>query len=172
MLVVHINPVLDFREYHAHITKDARKLAKSLTKRKLSPSYKTLVIEQLLKLKYNATHLGIFNNRQLTEIDGILNRALGQATGRLSNFSTEGVQRPPKEMGLGLPSVRDRATQMGIEHLIRNMNKDTERGYLAHSHALHILTQFNHWPTEALEPSPLKLPTLRIFHLASSIKGL
>jgi hypothetical protein len=47
-------------------------------------------------------------------------------------------------MGLGLPSVRDRATQIGIEHLINTMNKDTGRGFLAHSHTIHILTKFNH----------------------------
>jgi len=112
--------------------------------RTTSPSLKTLVIEQLLKSKYHATHLGVFNDRQLAEIDGILNRALIQATGLLSDFPTEGVQRPPKEMSLGLLSVRDRATQMGIEPLINTMNKDTERGFLAHSHTLRILTQFNH----------------------------
>ena len=107
------------------------------------------MIEQLLKSKHHASHLGVFNDRQIPEIDGILNRTLRQATGLLSNFPTEEVQRPPKEMGLGLLSIRDRATQMGIEHLICNMSKDTERGYLAHSHVLRILTQFNHWPTKA-----------------------
>ena len=75
-------------------------------------------------------------------------------------------------MGLGLPSVRDRTTQMGMEHLINTMNKDTERRFLAHSHTLRILTQFNHWPTEALEPNPLKLPTLRILRLANTVKDL
>ena len=77
-----------------------------------------------------------------------------QATSTLSNFHTEGVRQPPKEMGL--LSVRDRATQMEIDYLISNMNKDTERGYLVHSHVLRILTQFNYWPTEALESNPLK----------------
>ena len=144
MLGVHINLVLDFREHLAHITKDAREFAKTLAKRKLSPSLKTLVIEQLIKSKYHATHLGVFNNRQHTEIDDILNKALRQATGLLSNFPTEGVQRPPKEMGLGLPAIRDKATQIGLEHLVNAMNKDTERGFLAHSHTLRILTQFNH----------------------------
>jgi hypothetical protein len=47
-------------------------------------------------------------------------------------------------MGLGLLFVRDRAPQMGIERLISNIIKDTESGYLAHSYALYILTQFNH----------------------------
>ena len=69
-------------------------------------------------------------------------------------------------MSLGHPSVRDRATQMGIT----NMKKDTERGYLAHFQILRILTQFNHWPTEALESNPLKIPLLRILHLASTLK--
>jgi hypothetical protein len=76
MLGVHVNPVLDFREHLDHITKDVRKLAITIAKRKLSPFLKTLVIEQLHKSKYHSTHLGVFNDRQLTEIDGILNRAL------------------------------------------------------------------------------------------------
>jgi hypothetical protein len=52
------------------------------------------------------------------------------------------------------------------------MNKDTERGYLAYSHTHRLLTQFNHWPTEALESNPLKLPTLRVLRLASTITNL
>ncbi len=110
VLGVHINTTLNFQEHFAHITKDVRLLAKALTKRHLSPPYKTLVTEQLLKSKYHATHLGVFTYRQLTDIDRILNRALRLATGLLHNIPTEGVQRPTKEMGLGLPSVRDRAT--------------------------------------------------------------
>jgi hypothetical protein len=76
MLGVHINPMLDFREHFLHITKDVKKLAKALAKRKLSPPpLKTLAIEQLLKCKYHATHLGVLNERQLTIVDGILNKA-------------------------------------------------------------------------------------------------
>jgi hypothetical protein len=172
MLGVHINPILDFREHFTHITKDVRKLAKALTNRKLSPTYKTLVVEQLLKSKYHATLLGVFNDRQFTTIDGILNKAMRQAIGLLPNLPTEGVQRPQKEFGLGLPSTRERATQMGVEHLVLTMNKDTERGHLAHAHSLRLLAQFGHWPTEALESNPLKLPTLRILRLASTIHGL
>ncbi len=59
-----------------HIIKDVRKLAKALINRKLSPPYKTLVVEQLLKSKYHATILGVLNDRQLTTIDGILNKAI------------------------------------------------------------------------------------------------
>jgi hypothetical protein len=96
------------------------------------------VVEQLLKSKYHATHLGVLNDRQLTTIDGILNKAMRQAIGLLPNFFTEGLQRPLKDMGLGLLSIRDRATQMGVEHLVRTMNKDMDRGYLAHAHTLRL----------------------------------
>jgi hypothetical protein len=68
--------------------------------------------------------------------------------------------------------MRDRATQMGIEHLTRVMNKDTERGFTAHAHVHRLLSQFNHWPQEALESFSLKLPTLRILRLTSNIPGL
>jgi hypothetical protein len=37
MLGVHINPMLDFREHFLHITKDVKKLANALAKRKLTP---------------------------------------------------------------------------------------------------------------------------------------
>ena len=76
MLGVHINPMLDFREHFLHITKDVRKLAKAIAKRRLSLPLKSLAIEYLLKSKYHATHLGVFNERQLTTIDGILNKAM------------------------------------------------------------------------------------------------
>ena len=110
MLGVHINPTLNFREHFLHITKDVKKLTKTLAKRKLSPSLKSTAIEKLLKSKYHATHLGLFNERQLTTIDGILNKAMRQAIGLLPNFPSKGVQRPLKEAGLGLPPMRDRAT--------------------------------------------------------------
>jgi hypothetical protein len=84
-----------------------------------------------LKSKYHATHLGVLNDRQLITIDDILNKAMRQAIGLLPNFLTEGVYRPLKELGLGLPSIRERATQIGVEHHVTTMNKDTERGYLA-----------------------------------------
>ncbi len=103
-----------------------------------------MAIEQLLKSKYHATHLGVFNERQLTTIDGILNKAMRQALGLFPNLPTEGVQKPQKEAGLGLPPMRDRATQMGIEHLTRVMNKDNERGFTAHAHVHRLLSQISH----------------------------
>jgi len=83
---VHTNTVLDLRDQFTHIPKDARKLAKALATGKLNQPYKTLVVEQLLKSKYLAEHLGVFNARQLTTIDGILNKATRQDTGLLLNF--------------------------------------------------------------------------------------
>ena len=89
MLGVHINPMLDSREHFLHITKDVKKLAKALAKRKLSLFLKTITIEQLLKSKYHATHLGGINERQLATIDGIFYKAMRQALGLLPNFPTE-----------------------------------------------------------------------------------
>ena len=60
MLGVQINPMLDFRDHLKHITTEVRKLARGLTKRRLYINQKQLVIDQLLKSKYHATHLGIF----------------------------------------------------------------------------------------------------------------
>ncbi len=103
MLGVHINPMLDFREHFLYITKNIKKQAKALAKRKLSPPLKSLAIEQLLKFKYHATHIGVFSDRQLTIIDGILNKAMRQAIGILPNFPSEGVHKSLKEAGLGIP---------------------------------------------------------------------
>jgi len=100
---IHIRLVLDFRDFFTNLTKDVRKLAKALKNSNLSSQYKTLVVEQLLKPKHHATHLGVLNDRQLTTIDGILNNVKRKAIGLLPNFPMEEVQRPLKEMGLGLP---------------------------------------------------------------------
>ena len=45
MLGFHINPMLDFQEHFLYITKDVKILAKTLVKRKLSPSLKLIAIE-------------------------------------------------------------------------------------------------------------------------------
>ena len=44
MLDVHINKVLDFIKHHTYITKDVKKPATALSKRKLRPIYKSLVV--------------------------------------------------------------------------------------------------------------------------------
>ncbi len=86
MLGVHINPMLDFRDNLKHITIDIRKLAKALAKRLLSPNRKKLVIKQLLKSKYHATHLGVFTDKQLEQVDKILNKAARNALGLTPSF--------------------------------------------------------------------------------------
>ena len=45
MLGVQINPILDFRDHLKHITTEVTKLARALTKRRLSPDRKQLVID-------------------------------------------------------------------------------------------------------------------------------
>jgi hypothetical protein len=115
MLGVHINPMLDFRDHLKHITTYIRKIAKALTRRLLSPSRKKLVIGQLLKSKYHATHFGIFTAKKLETIDKILNKAARNALGLIPSFPTEAIHRPTKEMGLvGYAPIMYKATQMGI----------------------------------------------------------
>ncbi len=109
--------MLDFRDHLNHITADIRKLSKVLTKRLLSPNRKKLVIDQLLKSKFHATLIGIFTEKQLETIEKILNKAARNALGLTSSFQTEAIHKPTRKMGLGYASIKDRATQMGIEHI-------------------------------------------------------
>ena len=88
MLGVHINPLLDFREHHNNITTEVKALIKVLGNRRISPNRKKLVIDQLLKSKYHATHLGIFTTSQLMAIDKLLNKAARNSLGLLSSFPT------------------------------------------------------------------------------------
>ena len=117
MLGVHINPMSDFRDHLKHITIDIRKLAKALAKRLLSPSRKKLVIDQLLNSKYHATHLGIFTDKQLEHVDTNLKKATRNALGLTPSFPTEAIHRPTIELGLGYTPMKDKATQMGVEHI-------------------------------------------------------
>jgi hypothetical protein len=134
MLGVQINPMLNLRDHLRHITAEVKTLARVLAKRRLSPNRKQLVIDQLLKSKYHATHLRIFTDKQLSTIDKIINKAARNALGLTSSFPTEAIHRPTKEMGLGYAPLRHKATQMGIEHLLDILNKPTDRGYLAYAH--------------------------------------
>jgi hypothetical protein len=92
-------------------------LAKALAKRLLSPNRKKLVIDQLLKSKYHATHLGIFKDKQLEHVDKIFNKAARNALGLTPRFPTEAIHRPTTEMGLGYTPMKDKATEMGVEHI-------------------------------------------------------
>jgi hypothetical protein len=127
MLGVQINPMLGFKKHLKHITIEVRKLARVLTKRRISPNRKQLVIDQLLRSKYHATHLGIFAASQLDIIDKILNIAERNAMGLTPNFPIEAIHRLAKEMGLGYAPLKDKETQMRIEHIMDILNKPTDR---------------------------------------------
>ncbi len=107
MMGVHINPMLNFRDHLKHIIVHVRKLAKVLTRRLLSPNREKLVIDQLLKFKCHAIHLGIFTDKQLETIDKLLNKAAGNSLGLTQSFPTEAIQRPTTKMGLGYTSMKD-----------------------------------------------------------------
>jgi hypothetical protein len=169
VLGVHINPILDFTEHYNHITKDVRKLATALTKPQISPGRKILVIDQLLKSKYHATHLGIFNTTQLANIDAILNTAARRALGVTPSFPTEAIHRPTAEMGLGLAPISNRAIAMGVEHLIHTLSKPTERGHIAYMHTTKLLHTYQHWPTESIEYHTVRLPTLWVHRYISAL---
>ena len=72
------------------------------------------MIDQLLKSKYHATHLGIFTDKQLETIDKILNKAARNELEIIPSFPAEAMHRPTKEMSLGYAPMKDRATQMDI----------------------------------------------------------
>jgi hypothetical protein len=112
MLGVQINPMLDFRDHLRHMSTKVKILARVLTKRRLSPNRKQLVIDQLLKSKNHAVHLGMFTDKQLSTIDKILNKAARNAMGLTPSSPTEAIHRPGKEMGLGYSPLRHKATQM------------------------------------------------------------
>jgi hypothetical protein len=103
-----------------------------------------MVIDQLLKSKYHATHLGIFTNAQLSTIDKLLNKAARNALGLKPSFPTEAMHRPTKEMGQGYAQLRNKAIQMGIEHLMNILNKPTDRGYITYAHIHRVATTYQH----------------------------
>ena len=109
MLGVQINPMLDFRDHLQHITTKVRKLAWVLTKRRLSPNRKQLVIDQLLKPKYHAAHLGIFTDKHLSTIDKILNKARkgGKALPIISEDAPEPSRSAPEPKNK--PAARKKA---------------------------------------------------------------
>ena len=68
------------------------------------------MIDQLLKSKYHATHLGILTDKQLEPLDNLLYKATRKVIGLIPSFPTGVIHRPTKEIGLGYASVKDRAT--------------------------------------------------------------
>jgi hypothetical protein len=86
--------MLNFRDHLKHVTTEVKQLAKVIIKRGLYPSRKQLVIDQLLKSKYHAIHLGIFIEIRLETIDKILDKAPRNALGIISSFPVETIHRP------------------------------------------------------------------------------
>jgi len=169
MLGVQINPMLAFRDHLKHITTEVSKLARVLAKRRLSPNRKQLVKDQLLKSKYHAIHLRICTYSQLNTIDKILDRAARNALGLSPSFPTEAIHKPTEEMGLGYAPLKNKATQMGIEHLMDILKKPTDKGYLAYAHTSRVATTYQHWPKETYEAHQAKLPTLRVLSYIHNI---
>ncbi len=131
-------------------------------KRLLSRNKKTRVIDQLLKSKYHATYLGIFTDRQLETIDKLLNKVARSALGLIPTFPTEAIHRHTTKMGQGYAPMKDRATQMGIEHITKVLNKPTERGHISYAHTTRVANTYHHWPKEAHEATQARIPTLRV----------
>ena len=87
------------------------------------------------------------------------------------SFPTEAIHRHAKETGMGYAPLKDKAIQVGIEHLIEVLNKHTDRGYLAYEHTSRVATTYQHRPKEAYEANKVKLPTLRVLSYIRNIAG-
>ena len=74
-------------------------------------------------------------------------------------------------MGLGYAPMKDRATQMGIEHITEILNKPTERGHIAYGHITRVSETYHHWPKKAHEATQARLPTLRVLSYIPNISG-
>jgi hypothetical protein len=65
--------------------------------------------------------------------------------------------------------MKDRATQMGIEHVTDILDKPTDRGYIAHAHTTGLENTYQRWPKEAHEANQAKLPTLCVLSYIRNI---
>ena len=101
-------------------------------------------MDQLLKSKYHATHLGIFSGKPLETIDKLLNKAVRNAPGLIPSFPTEAIHSHATKMGLGYAPMKERATQMGIEHIIGILSKPRERGHIAYAHTTRVANTYHH----------------------------
>ena len=129
------------------------------------------MIDQLLKSKYHATHLGIFTDKQLETIDKLLNKAARNALGLIPSFPTEAIHRHTTEMGLGYEPMKVRVTQLDIEHITEILNKPTEKGHIAYAHTTRVANTYNYWPKEAHEATQARLPSLRVLSYIRNIPG-
>jgi hypothetical protein len=72
-------------------------------------------------------------------------------------------------MGLGYAPMKDRAIQMGIEHITKIFNKPTKRGYIAYAHTTRVANTYHHCPKEAHEATQAILPTLLVLYYIRNI---
>ena len=172
MLGVHINPLLNFSEHFQHITGEVRKLAKVLQRKRLSPTRKQLVIDQLLQAKYHAVHLGVFTDPQMDQIDSLLASATRNAHQLTPGFPTEGLRRNTDQYGLGCLPIRTRAAKRGLAHLVDTINTPSDRGAIAFEHVKRLTTLYHHWPEESFDTGQACLPTLRLLRYIQTIPGL
>jgi hypothetical protein len=92
---------------------------------------KKLIIDQLLKSKDHAFHLGISTDKQLETIDILLSKSARNILGPIPNFSTEAIHRPIEEMGMKYSPRIDRAAQVGQERITEALKRPTDRGKTA-----------------------------------------
>ncbi len=64
--------------------------------------------------------------------------------GLIPSFPTEAIHRPTKEMGLGYDTMKDKATQMSIEHITEFINNPTYRGYIAYTYTTRVTNTYRH----------------------------
>jgi hypothetical protein len=84
-------------------------------------------------------------------IDKLLNKAATRALCLIPSFPMEAIYRHTTEMGLGYAPMKDRATQMGKEHITEILNKPTESGHIAYEHKTRVANTYHCWPKEAHE---------------------
>ena len=172
MLGVHVNPLLDFRQHYLHVTSDVRRIASALRHRPLSPYRKQKVVDQLLKSKYHAIHLGILSKQHLLAVDRCINAATRKAQGLTPSHPTEGIYAKAEDFGLDRHSIAERIIQLGAAHLNKSMNRPTDRGLISYKHVHHITAKYMHWPTESLDHPSANLPTLRLLSHIYSLPGI
>ena len=60
---------------------------------------------------------------------------------------------------------------MGLEHLVKTLNRPSLRGAIAMAHVTQLATRFQHWPAES-DTGIANLPTLRLLRCIHTIPGL
>ena len=100
-----------------------------------------------------------------------MQKAARYALSLTPSVPTEAIHRPTKEMSLGYAPLKDKATQVGIEHLMEILNKPTDRGFLAYAHTTRVVTTYQHCLKESYEANQAKLPTLRVISYTQHIPG-